>query len=332
MTCIRAQAWHRFPVSRLSVEPALLGKKHVFTHEGKKVEIRLPPPKQSDDGSIEDSEHVRCWKWRTNNGVKIPVEYEIDVVDVLVDINGQLDIPEQALRLPPRRDELFSEPQKTRLTSLEQQYAGLVYGVYQRWIRIIRWQARAPYLNIPVSSSEEPTVYLVNAVDQHRFWMGPSMLVAPAIAIVTKEAWEGAENALKSGLMPPIWIEYAFDALQRLSNRDKVGSVLSAAIAFEIMMRSLVADHLSRKSAKEKIITTLLDEVNIRAIVSRAKHMHFQGQEWKDKFKSSTFNELMDWRNAIIHRADVGYLTGKDLPKMYRALLEFGYFIKSQIT
>ena len=112
MTQIKAQAWRRFSVRRFSVETALLGKSHVFTHAGKKVEIKLPTGKRADDGTIQNDDHVQCWKWQNKNGTKIPLEYSIAAVDVFIDIDRQLDIPAQALTVPPRRDELFSKRQK----------------------------------------------------------------------------------------------------------------------------------------------------------------------------------------------------------------------------
>ena len=162
--------------------------------------------------------------------------------------------------------------------------------------------------------------------------MGPNVLVVQAQNVIASKEWEAAENALRSESMPPIWLEYVFNSLQRLNNQDEIGSVLSAAIGFEIMMRGLLARHLSAETASQKIVTTLLDQVNLRSIVNRVEDMRFWGPEWNRKFDSSKFNELMNCRDAIMHRADVKVLRGKDLRKMYRALLEFAYFIDSSIT
>jgi hypothetical protein len=328
---IRAHAWRRFSVRRFSVETALLGKNHVFTHSGRNVEIKLPAGKRTEDGTIQDDDHVKCWKWQKTNGLQIPLAFSIADVDVSIEIGGQLDVPAQALEVPPRRDELFTERQKTQLDLIEAEYAGLIKDVFQLWLRVLRWKARAPHLNEPTVSTEEGSysTYLRNSADRHRFWMGPRVMVAQAENVITSKDWEAAENALLSESLPPIWFEYVFDALQRLSNQDEVGSVLSAAIGFELMMRGLLTRHLSAETANQKIVTTLLHQVNRRAIVNRVKDIKYWNREWEKTFNNSEFNELMNFRDAIMHRADTKALRGKDLRKMYSVLLQFAYFMDS---
>jgi hypothetical protein len=113
-----------------------------------------------------------------------------------------------------------------------------------------------------------------------------------------------------------------------MNNKDFIGSVLSTAVALEVVTRQLVARCLDKQSI-EPLILEILDQANFRGVLNRLNKMSF----WKKlepavDFKK--FNKLMDLRNNIMHAADIAGLDAKELRTLHTAVREFAYFVTDE--
>jgi hypothetical protein len=326
---ISARSWHRFNMNRLSVTPELIGAKHAFTFENRQTEAKLPSLERNVDGT-ERTDKIECLHWRRIEGVDIPQSYHVSCVDFLIDLDHTIDVPSEALVRPPTQMELFTERQKSDLKSLTAEHEAIAARAVSRWLKILRWKTRIGYIAEPQLVDHESGwgTYLVEASTGHRFWSSGGVIVVEPEHPVTEAAWLEVQHALADGIEPPIWFDFLFDAEHRLSNGDLTGAVLSAAIGFESVMRTLVARHLPPEAATEQIVTDVLDNANLRFILNKRKKMRFWEPDWERRFGNfSLFQELMNQRDRIMHSGDTSALSVINWKEVIRSVTEFAYFV-----
>lgn len=332
MTIIAARSWNRFVVQRLSVAPQLLGAKHEFKFSGKRVELRLPRLERKSDGKLRDDK-VSCRSWQIVDGEEIPIAYRIFSVDLLIDVEGDLDIPDQALHMAPTRSELFSKEQQSHLNSLAREYEALAKTAIHHWLRILRWKTHIAYLGEAEIAREESgwATELISAQSNHGFWSPGHSFTVQMEKTISEVQWHETQSTLNAEITAPVWFDFIFEAMQRLNNKDTVAAVLSAAVGLELIIRTSLSLHLSNESAKQPIVTTILDQANLRTIMNHRKRMTLWDAAWEKQFDNSAFEQLMNCRDAIMHRGDVSVLMKPDWQKVFRRLLDFAYFVDERI-
>jgi hypothetical protein len=102
--------------------------------------------------------------------------------------------------------------------------------------------------------------------------------------------------------------------------------VLSLAIALESTIRNLVTDHLSKERV-EPLIFEVVDLANLRSILSRLRKLTFWNQDFDRVMDFKLFNALMNWRDRVMHSADIKDLNEQNLRKTYTKLKTFAYFV-----
>jgi hypothetical protein len=232
MATIAARSWNRFVVRNLSVVPKLLGAEHEFNYRGKNVTLLLPDLERKADGTLKNDE-VLCNSWQKVNGKEIPLEYSILSVDLFVDVEGNIEIPDQALQMPPVQHKLFSKELTSQLNSKSTEHEAIAKAAIQHWMRMLRWKTRIPYVGEPEIAREESgwATFLVASQSNHRFWSPGHRLTARRYSSISEIQWVETQLALKTKIDPPVWFHFIFEALQRLVSQDTVAAVLSAAIA-----------------------------------------------------------------------------------------------------
>jgi len=333
MTIITARSSHRFAVRHLSVTPELLGAKHEFIHSENHVELRLPALEQNEDGTLR-KQRVHCWSWQTVDGKEIPTAYHVSSVDLFLDVERELDIPDQALHVQPRSRELFSKEQQLGLDCLSQNQDSLAKNALRHWLHTIRWRTGMGYIGQPeIEDDRRWPINLICTQSNCTFW-GVSTAVTlfgSGNHFVTAAQWHETQLVFSAGITAPPWFNFIFEAEQRLTNKDDVTAILCAAIGFELIMRNLLFLHISNESAKHQIVATILDQANLRSIVNHRKRMTVWNDDWEKQFDNSAFNALMNCRDAIMHRADVSTLTKPNWRKIFQKLLEFAYFVDERL-
>jgi hypothetical protein len=98
-----------FSLDRFWVSADLIGATHNFAFEDKSIVVRLP--QLDEEGVSFDQRKVFLRKWQG----EVPVEYQINELDVDVQIEDPIRVPKEVLRRRPNQSEL--------LTKDEQQHA-----------------------------------------------------------------------------------------------------------------------------------------------------------------------------------------------------------------
>lgn len=328
MTTIRARSWQRYSLQRLTIDPTLKGASHTFEHAGHKVEVKLPS-QESKSPHLDFAAGLYCSHWRRD----VPVEYHVLSADVFVEVDRLLDIPEQALKIPPRHEEFFEPKQVKELDKISNLHRQIATQSIHLWIDVLRWKAKAPRIGEPtiVGGARGWGPRLENVADGHKFWVENQVLSPEPDDVVTAAHWACAGQVLASAERPPVWIGFIFDAVQRHCNSDQRGAALSAAIGLEVLMRSILARRLPT-GGNDPLVIELLDLSNLRSIINRRKKIGSWSSAWESHFNESLFNQLLNCRDAIMHRADLTALSTMKWDETLKALQEFAHFAEGRFT
>jgi len=324
---VQAKSSHEYWLDRFCVAPELLGAKHLFEHAGRYISVELPATPQEDSKLDREFWDVECYKWLSAGHV--PLEYKVNRVRLRATIGTDIAVPEEALKVSPRRDELFTKPERDHLDNLIKGQSGLALDAFRHWLSVLRWKSRVGHIGEPqVRNSGHSTggAALQDSASGHRFWLQGHIIVGQGSKAVTPSGWQLAQAALKESKSPPIWFDFVFQGEQRINNHDLTGAVLSLAIALEAIVRTLVTHHLSEISI-EPLISKIVDRANFRSILSGLRSLSFWDDGWEQVVDFSSFNALMDYRDRVMHSADTKDLERKKLRATHTKVEALAYFV-----
>jgi hypothetical protein len=326
---IQANSIHQFSPDRFCVTPELLGAEHVFDYSGKQVSVVLPTAQKESPALPRELSNVECYKWRTEGNV--PLEYKVNRIKVRVAVGNDIAVPEEALKVAPRRDELFTKPERDRFDDLVNEQSELAIDSFRYWLSVLRWKAKAGHIGEPqVRASDHSSggSALQDTASGHRFWLQPHRIVAQGSKVITPSEWQLAQKALMECKSPPIWFDFVFQGEQRINNHDLTGAVLSLAIALEALIRGLTTHHLSTQTV-EPLIYDIVDRANFRSILGRIRKLTFWNSDWEKTIDFSMFNMLMDYRDRVMHSADIKMLNRQELMAIHAKVKILAYFVSA---
>ena len=330
---IKADFSQSFSLDRFQVAAKLLGAKHEFTFSNKSVTVELP---REDNNLPRELRSAICRKWQRKGTKEIPLEYEVKEVVIRIAVEDPLSIPEQALKVSPKRIELFTTAEREQLDNLIGSLRLVAFDAFTYWVAMLRWVSHNAYVGEPavmVAAPIEGTATLRDSVTGHRFWLDAARLTGRMSKGITPAQWRSAQTALRKNNSPPIWFNFLFEGAQRINNRDLVGAVLSLAITFETIVRSLLTYHLEKQRNKvEPLVFMILDLANLRAIFQRLRKLRFWDKDWERVMDFCQFHKLMDWRDGVMHSASIASLNEKDLRKTYTKLEALAYFVSEHLA
>jgi hypothetical protein len=319
---VRVNSFHRFSLDRFGVTPELLGGAHKFVLDGHQMTLSVP---KADKESVPlHQRRVECWKWKTAG--KIPLEYMIYSVDLEIEIDRALRVPDAVIQLPPNQINLFTIEEQGRLNSIVSDAAVLAKKGFEHWISVIRWKSGIGYIGEPqvrYASDHGGGAVLRDRATGHRIWLEPKTIIAPARKLVTADEWDAAQKALSAEKAPPVWFGLLFDSEQRANNDDITGSILTLAIALEVYVRRIFSHGLQDT---EPVVQEVLDQANLRALLNRIKKLSVWNGDWEDAANLSLFNQIMTRRDQIMHSAKIEDIDRRELKKMHAAVKRFAYF------
>ncbi len=261
----------------------------------------------------------------------VPLEYKINRIKMRIAVSGDISVPERALEVAPRRDELFTKPEKDHLDKLINEQSELAVDAFRYWLSILRWKAEAGHIGEPqVKASDHSTggAALQDSASGRRFWLQPHYIAAQGSKVITPSEWQLAERALTDTKFPPIWFDFVFQGEQRINNHDLTGAVLSLAIALEAIVRGLTTDHLSKQTV-EPLIYEVIDHANFRSILTRLRKLTYWNDDWNAVVDLGMFHKLMDYRDRVMHSADTRMLERKELRAIHAKVKAFAYFVSA---
>jgi hypothetical protein len=318
---IQANSLHRFSLDRFCIAAEVVGARHTFCYFEKQVSVELP----REEGPPLDGD-LWCYAWRTEGNV--PINYQVRTIKLRVAVGDEIVVPEEALKISPRRDELFTESERKRLDKLIDDFSALAVDAFRYWLSVLRWKSGVGHIGEPqvkYADHSSGGAALQDSATGHRFWLQPHVIAAQGSKVITLSEWQSAQQALSDSKNPPIWFEFVFEGEQRINNRDLIGAALSLAIGLEAIVRTLATHHLSTQSV-EPLIYEIVDRANLRSILTRLRCLSFWNKDWERIVDFSEFNVLMNYRDRIMHSADTKDLTEQRLRKLLAKVKALAYF------
>lgn len=307
-TKVTASAWARASVESLEVTGDLFGQSHVFEHNERVVEIKLPVVEIGADLRPlgRGNEVATLHSSLAENPQLETTSYAIAWVEVTVALTEQLTLPVQLLQMSPKRPEIAGEQLTKRLDALAIQYEARLATALNHWEAVVRWVTGSSALGRPNASSGRGSALrlnftsIVRASDQHRFWTPTNVVALHKGTEINAAAWGAIAAALAAGHEAPIWFRYLDEAHHRFMAWDVTGAVLSAAIACETLAREAfwLASGSPPKAARD-----LIDRVSIRAILER---WHLLTSVPKSQVRISEVSKLFNLRNRLMHAGGTG--------------------------
>ena len=314
-------SWTRFITRSFAVVPELLGLACEFPFEKAQVRIELPS-KDNLDNNSEDS-NIALISYKEENGRKIPLQVAVDSVDVLVNLNESIPIPEKVLTRPPNAIDLLTEKQQQKLNDLADEYGNIASRAFEQWIRVLRWKSRNGSIGRPEIRGARSgwSTYFINDRTKRRFWAGPNRLTLRSYGVLTLTEWNEVEQALKIGQTPPVYIELMFDGIEHFILNDLQRSVVDLAVACEAFMRARVMQNLPKDLTKA--ILEYIDEASIRRVMEDFfKDTLNEDQKKHLKRIKSRLHRLFNARNTILHSGQKEDLTSADCKEYIEATKE----------
>jgi len=99
----------------LAIPPELLGRAHAFQVDGKTASVKLPVAPQV---GREDPEILALRSWREVAGEKLPIDYDVGRVEVVVHASARIELPDEMLQRSPNAYDLVGPADQERLNEL----------------------------------------------------------------------------------------------------------------------------------------------------------------------------------------------------------------------
>ncbi|WP_316189743.1 hypothetical protein [Bradyrhizobium sp. SZCCHNS1054] len=323
---VPVNAFRKFALERLCIVPDLVAAKHEFMFGGKKAIITLPPLEK--ESVPYEQRRIECRAWKTD--WHVPIEYDVHSLDVEIEVEEPISVPEALRQLHPNQYELLQPPEREQLDKIVSETGAELHKAFAHWLRVLRWKSEIGYIGEPSISyagghQGGGGAVLRERSTGHRMWLQGQTVFAIGSRAVTVDQWQATQAALSSGKTPPVWFDFLFDAEMRINNNDLVGSVLSLAISFEVNVRFVFSRHLSMASI-EPVIIEIFDQTNLRGLLNRLKRTRDWNDNWAAATDLSTLNSLMNRRDGVMHSAKVENLDPRELRKTLAAVKKFAYF------
>ena len=311
-------SWNRFITRNFVVVPEVLGLACEFQFEKAQIRIELPTADNLKD-ETEDSK-LRIVAYKEENGREIPTKVAVQSVDVLVNLNRIINIPDEVLTRQPNPIDLLSDDQQKYLNNLVDEHANAASRAFDLWIRVLRWKSGNGSIGRPEIHGVESGwgTYLLDNATKRRLWAGPHRLTFRVHDAVTLAQWRTVGEALKLGQASPVYIDLMFDGIEQCVLGDLQRSVVDLAVACEAFMRSKVQHSLPNGLTDS--VLKYIDEAHIRQVLDHFYKDTLSGEQ-RESLKSinSTIQKLFDARNTILHSGYKEDLTSADCQKYIKA-------------
>jgi hypothetical protein len=317
---LKLKSWNRFRTPYLHVCADLLGRSHTFTHSDRTVTITLPA--KPSDGPKGTSDRLQLHSWRQDEGEQIvPLEYDIQSVDVSVNVEGEFLLPTEILQRSPKAVDLLTKEQAATLEGCTAESHELALRAFEFWIRVLRWKTELDLIGRENPDSPETgwATYLIDVQTDKRVWIGTQSLTVYGHTALSEEMWCAVQTQLSQVDRIPISVDLYFDSLHHLHIGDLQRAISDAAVAAESHVRFVVQESIPNGTGTE--LRRLIDDANIRPVLQRVYGEALSLTNGTGHFKvPSEIHELFDYRNKILHKGTVEGLTEAKCRKLIAAV------------
>jgi hypothetical protein len=290
-----------FHTTNLAIEPALLGNKHEFSFQGKKVVIQLPNL-QSVSRSRGDDTSATWGYYRVIDGKDTPQQIKIHEIIVRVQLIERINVAPEMMTRPPNAFELMSEAEQSILNQTAEDAHEFAKEAFAHWTAVVRWVSRKFTIGRPFVSfgSIIHTPVLRVAENDHRIWAPPTVISVNGTPTLTQDIWDRAKENLNRSEPVPQYISLLQDAEYYAECNDYRRSIIEVAIACEIFLRQKVIESLPTTLSKN--LSTAVEELNVSQYINK----HFpallsDAGQGEMKALKKDLTSLFDLRNKIMH-------------------------------
>lgn len=305
-----AEARRRFEVQGLAVIGAVLGRSHSFRFA--EHEIHLVLPTESPLGTDEWHRQTRKIGWKTSDPDNPnTTEHQVLEVELRTELPVQLAIDERAFSEPPKSRNVTGA-QETKLNETANEYARLLAGAFEHWQRTLRWLGGHYAVGFPLNRvGRDPygqtSAYLHRRADGRGMWSQTALFIVQRQSVISANQWQLIQRVLSSAEEPPIWFDFIAEAHQRHVSYDSRGTIISAAIGCETVIRSMFWLNVSDVGNEE--IRGIIDRAPAQAILGKWDQV--AGACPEGKWEKKIIHALFDMRNSLMHSGEMRSGSGK---------------------
>lgn len=299
-----AEARRPFEVLGLAVSGAVLGRSHSFRFA--EHEIHLVLPAESPPDAKEWQQRTKRTGWRTDApDDPNTTEHQVFEVELCTEIPIQLAIDERAFYEPPKSRNV-TDGQEKKLNQTADDYARLLAGAFDHWQRVLRWVAGHRSIGFPSSTvGRDPYGHRIANLhrrgDNRKVWFQTTSVAVQMQSTISLPRWEHVQRVLSSADKPPIWFDFISEAHQRYLSYDYRGTIISAAIACETIIRSMFWLNVPDVSNDE--VRGIIDRAPLQAILGKWDHV--AGACPVDSWEKGKVHALFDLRNTLMHSGEM---------------------------
>ncbi len=288
----------------LAVSGAVLGQSHSFRFAEHEIQLVLPIASPPDADEWHRQTHKISWRADDPDNPDT-TEHRVIEVELRTELPVQLAIDEKAFPEPLKFLNV-TDGQKTILTQTVDEYARLFAGAFEHWQRTLRWLGGYYTVGFPSNRvGRDPygqtSAYLHRRADGRAVWRQPARIIARRPSVISTNQWQLVQRVLSSVEEPPIWFDFIAEAHQRHVTYDYRGTIISAAIACETVIRSMFWLNLSEVGNDE--IRGIIDRAPAQAILGKWDQVAgpCPGGKWEKKI----IHALFDMRNSLMHSGEM---------------------------
>jgi hypothetical protein len=303
MPKIKAKTWSRFNITNLHIEAQLIGQKHDFIFEGKRICILLPSKEAANKRNPRSETAHPVSYWASTNE---PITYAIDQIDIEIEIPELVSVPEVALSEPPTQYEAFTKEEQSFAKSITKTYSILAKEIMEHWVDILRWTSGYALIGQPSLTSVHSgwSTYISSAETGKRVWSGSQTSIVSWNPPVKLEDWDSAARRLANGDKLPIHLRFLHEAECSIEHHQIEKSIIETAMACETFLRYSVLHTISNSLQSE--IIKYIEEANINKYVTQFfKSIVPNEREEAYKEISKDLSSLFSRRNSYIHMGTI---------------------------
>jgi hypothetical protein len=293
----------------LVIVAELLGATHEFVFEGRKVSVSLSQKFYFKDDEKSDIAHekiARCVAWRGNQCLDISVN--IIFVTVELQKNDGIIVDEAVVKSEESANALFWE----RNSQEDFQKAGrtisnIASRAFDFWCRILRWKTSCHLFGSPVVGYDaHPSWRYIASADPLKYVASLNdIIVLTKLPAVSVEAWSTVQEALGTGLQPPIWIDFWHEAMRRRSAGDLRGAILDGAVSLESFLRHRLLQALDPLPEEDAAIRKRIENWNMTDILSNLGKVSTLRALEIGADTTTRMRKTFDTRNSMMHGRQV---------------------------
>ena len=312
-----------FQTKSLAIRAPLAGSIHRFKlHNRIPIEVHLPkaPPKKSiGDHNMNEHTDIYCYAWRAKT--KVPVEFGIRRVRVMVDLKRTLTVPEACLNhVDPLR---HSKSARHELDKVVEDAERIAEEAFRVWVRTLRWKTRYASINQMLIEPLDVShgAYLTHADTLKAFYSPIGIITVGPREPIARRMWNSCGKSLRDGKTPPLWLDFLFEGEHRVRSADLHGGVVCLAIACELLIRRLIMRPTNRR------FLGMLKKREISVLLDHWQNIGPTGGKLNAAMNHGRLKRLFTLRNGIMHDGQIGILKDvecRELAKMARTFIMVG--------